>query len=241
MAVNLYDGKAETVHNVDAAFMRSISWSLAPAKRPVDRAAVVPLRRRSAESECGASLGSFLFSSDDVFKKRSAYCRVRKARIALARRCLSGELFSARRTDQTTLDMATVSMLVDVLNDYEGRSSSFPRSPFPQLRQQDLVDRGPAFAYLRGSHEEYEEGRSRQKAEAVCGKKQPVQQRSKNRSWSGRMRKKKQRQRTQKKFDKLERARTTSPQSRHELEKPFLSPPRSISSDPGKFQDHRPF
>lgn len=72
------------------------------------------------ESELRALLGAFLFSGDDVFKRISVLSGGEKARVALAKTILTKANFLILDEPTNHLDMHSVSILIDVLEDYEG-------------------------------------------------------------------------------------------------------------------------
>ena len=233
-----YDGKAETVYNVDAAFYAQHQLESLHLQNDLltELQSFAPEKK---ESELRGILGSFLFSGDDVFKKISVLSGGEKARIALAKVLLSKANFLLLDEPTNHLDMATVSMLVDVLNDYEGSFLvvSHDRHFLSCVANRIWWIEDQHLRTYEGSYEEYEEWKTRQlKAEAVAEKKQPVQQKVEKPKLERSDEEKKQRQRTQKKFDKLEEELEQLRQSRHELENLLARP--EVYSDPGKFQDH---
>ena len=72
------------------------------------------------ESELRALLGAFLFSGDDVFKKIQVLSGGEKARVALAKTILTKANFLILDEPTNHLDMHSVSILIDVMQEYEG-------------------------------------------------------------------------------------------------------------------------
>ncbi|MFM7217688.1 MAG: ribosomal protection-like ABC-F family protein [Bacteroidota bacterium] len=114
-----YAGSAEPVHEVHPAFYAQHQLeSLNLQNDLITELADWATDRK--ESELRALLGAFLFSGDDVFKKISVLSGGEKARVALAKTILTKANFLVLDEPTNHLDMHSVSILIDVLEEYEG-------------------------------------------------------------------------------------------------------------------------
>ncbi|MFM2207118.1 MAG: hypothetical protein RL213_1093 [Bacteroidota bacterium] len=114
-----YSGSAEPVHEVHPAFYAQHQLeSLNLQNDLITELADWATDRK--ESELRALLGAFLFSGDDVFKKISVLSGGEKARVALAKTILTKANFLILDEPTNHLDMHSVTILIDVLSEYEG-------------------------------------------------------------------------------------------------------------------------
>lgn len=112
-------GSAEPVHEVHPAFYAQHQLeSLNLQHNLLEELANWATDRK--ESELRALLGAFLFSGDDVFKKIQVLSGGEKARVALAKTILTKANFLILDEPTNHLDMHSVSILIDVLQEYEG-------------------------------------------------------------------------------------------------------------------------
>lgn len=112
-------GAAEPVHEVHPAFYAQHQLeSLNLQNNLLEELANWATDRK--ESELRALLGAFLFSGDDVFKKIQVLSGGEKARVALAKTILTKANFLILDEPTNHLDMHSVSILIDVLQEYEG-------------------------------------------------------------------------------------------------------------------------
>lgn len=112
-------GAAESVHEVHPAFYAQHQLeSLNLQNNLLEELANWATDRK--ESELRALLGAFLFSGDDVFKKIQVLSGGEKARVALAKTILTKANFLILDEPTNHLDMHSVSILIDVLQEYEG-------------------------------------------------------------------------------------------------------------------------
>lgn len=114
-----FSGSREDVHEVHPAFYAQHQLeSLNLQNDMITELAHWATEKK--ESELRALLGAFLFTGDDVFKKISVLSGGEKARVALAKTILTKANFLILDEPTNHLDMHSVSILIDVLQDYEG-------------------------------------------------------------------------------------------------------------------------
>ncbi len=114
-----FQGSTEPVHEVHRAFYAQHQLeSLTLSNDLITELANWATDKK--ESELRALLGAFLFSGDDVFKKISVLSGGEKARVALAKTILTKANFLILDEPTNHLDMHSVSILIEVLEDYEG-------------------------------------------------------------------------------------------------------------------------
>ena len=114
-----FAGITESVHEVHPAFYAQHQLeSLNLQNNLLEELANWATDRK--ESELRALLGAFLFSGDDVFKKIQVLSGGEKARVALAKTILTKANFLILDEPTNHLDMHSVSILIDVMQEYEG-------------------------------------------------------------------------------------------------------------------------
>ena len=114
-----FEGEHEPGHNVITSFYAQHQLeSLAP-----EHTALEELQYTSpdeSDTYLRALLGAFLLKGDDVFKKIKVLSGGERARVALAKTILAKANFLLLDEPTNHLDIASVNVLVDVLNRYEG-------------------------------------------------------------------------------------------------------------------------
>ncbi len=114
-----YSGQSETVYNVNASFYAQHQLeSLDISSNILDELRhFAPWR---TEVELRTVLGCFLFHGEDVFKKIKVLSGGEKARVALAKTLVSEANFLLLDEPTNRLDMQSVEILIDALEQYEG-------------------------------------------------------------------------------------------------------------------------
>ncbi|CAN5558002.1 ABC-F family ATP-binding cassette domain-containing protein [soil metagenome] len=114
-----FDGKNEPGYNVVPAFYAQHQLE----SLGVNHTALEELQTAAPDEQdtyLRALLGAFLLKGDDVFKKIKVLSGGERARVALAKTILAKANFLLLDEPTNHLDMASVNVLVDVLNRYEG-------------------------------------------------------------------------------------------------------------------------
>ncbi len=113
------EGKAEKGYNVRQAFYAQHQLeSLGLENNLIDE--LKQAGSQKTEAELRTLLGSFLFSSDEVFKKIKVLSGGEKSRVALAKTLLSDANFLLLDEPTNHLDITSVNILIRALQDYEG-------------------------------------------------------------------------------------------------------------------------
>lgn len=117
--VESFEGERKPGHNVKMSYFAQHQLEALRLENEVlDE--VQRLAHDRSVQEVRNTLGSFLFTDDDVFKKVKVLSGGEKARVALAGMMLSDANFLLLDEPTNHLDMDSVEMLVDALEGYEG-------------------------------------------------------------------------------------------------------------------------
>ena len=239
-----YEGKAENVHQVVTAFYAQHQLEALNLNNDL----ITELAEFSPDKkdvELRTILGAFLFTGDDVFKKIKVLSGGEKSRVALAKTMLSKANFLILDEPTNHLDMQSVSILINVLQEYEGSFIivSHDRYFLSQVANKIWWIEDFHVKEYPGDYEEYEYSRSQQKAadqavqkaavaKAKAKKAEEVEQKKKDPSEEDKKKKKKLSSRVQ----NLENELTRLKLEREALEKHLSKP--EVYGDPKAFQEN---
>jgi ATP-binding cassette, subfamily F, member 3 len=114
-----FDGRLEDGHNVVKSFYAQHQLeSLNLENNLITELSIFAPSEK--EGNLRALLGAFLFAGDDIMKKIKVLSGGEKARVALAKMILSKANFLILDEPTNHLDMASVNILIKVLQDFEG-------------------------------------------------------------------------------------------------------------------------
>ncbi|MFM9052310.1 MAG: ATP-binding cassette domain-containing protein, partial [Bacteroidota bacterium] len=190
------------------------------------------------ESELRALLGAFLFSGDDVFKKISVLSGGEKARVALAKTILTKANFLILDEPTNHLDMHSVSILIEVLEDYEGTFIvvSHDRHFLSCIANKIWWIEDQQLKEYPGNYEEFEQWQREQTARKSLRQEQPkvAKPEPKNVEKTISEDEKKEAKKLKQRFDRLDQELTRLNQHKSELESQLSLP--EVYSDSGRFQ-----
>ncbi|MFM8431275.1 MAG: ABC-F family ATP-binding cassette domain-containing protein, partial [Bacteroidota bacterium] len=232
-----YKGAAEAVHEVHPAFYAQHQLeSLHLQNDLITELSDWATDRK--ESELRALLGAFLFSGDDVFKKISVLSGGEKARVALAKTILTEANFLIRDEPTNHLDMHSVSILIEVLEDYEGTFIvvSHDRHFLSCIANKIWWIEDQQLKEYPGNYEEFEQWQREQTARKSLRQEQPKVAKPEPKKVEKTISEdeKKEAKKLKQRFDRLDQELTRLNQHKSELESQLSLP--EVYSDSGRFQ-----
>ena len=114
-----YQGKSTKGHNVSQTFFAQHQLEALHLENSLLQE-LVAFAPKHTETELRSILGCFLFTGDDVFKKIKVLSGGEKSRVALAKALTPGGNFLVLDEATNHLDMASVNILIQALQQYEG-------------------------------------------------------------------------------------------------------------------------
>ncbi|MFM9026836.1 MAG: ABC-F family ATP-binding cassette domain-containing protein, partial [Bacteroidota bacterium] len=232
-----YKGAAEAVHEVHPAFYAQHQLeSLHLQNDLITELSDWATDRK--ESELRALLGAFLFSGDDVFKKISVLSGGEKARVALAKTILTKANFLILDEPTNHLDMHSVSILIEVLEDYEGTFIvvSHDRHFLSCIANKIWWIEDQQLKEYPGNYEEFEQWQREQTARKSLRQEQPKVAKPEPKKVEKTISEdeKKEAKKLKQRFDRLDQELTRLNQHKSELESQLSLP--EVYSDSGRFQ-----
>ncbi|MBL7811963.1 MAG: ABC-F family ATP-binding cassette domain-containing protein [Bacteroidetes bacterium] len=170
-----YDGEIETGWNVEPAFFAQHQLEALNLKNDLLNE-LSTVGGEYTESELRTTLGCFLFTGDEVFKKVKVLSGGEKSRVALAKTLLTQSNFLLLDEPTNHLDMFSTSVLADALNNYKGTFIliSHDRTFVSQVANKIWWIEDHKLREYPGTYEEWEEWYSKRAPEPKNTKKENV-------------------------------------------------------------------
>lgn len=195
-----------------------------------------------SELELRQLLGCFLFSGDDVFKKIKVLSGGEKARVALAKTIAMKGNFLMLDEPTNHLDMQSVEMLIDAMNKYKGTFIlvSHDRYFISKTANKIWYIEDKKIKEFVGTYDEYvvfeqeREKRKQQKAAAPVVQEEKPKEKNNPKQHHEDRELKKEHQRKQKKFQRIEEEVNKMQEEKTQLEAKLADP--EFYADKDKFQ-----